>query len=95
MASPSGTWSWSRVSSRNTVSPASTDAAEIYLSVSIADVKDRRWRLRLITLIEEAAVVGRTLRHLRLPTDLPVARPARAPPLLATAGKAQGVGGLV
>lgn len=36
-----------------------------------------------------AAVIGRMLRHLGLPTDLPVARPARAPPLLAAAGEAQ------
>lgn len=42
-------------------------------------------RLRLIALIEEPAVVGRILRHLGLPVDLPVARPARAPPLLAVA----------
>jgi hypothetical protein len=46
-------------------------------------------RLRPIALIEEAAVIGRILRHLGLPTDLPVARPARAPPLLAAAGEAQ------
>ena len=46
-------------------------------------------RLRLIALIEAAAVIGRILRHLGLPTDLPVARPARAPPLLAVAGDAQ------
>jgi hypothetical protein len=32
-------------------------------------------RLRLIALIEEAVVIGRILRHLGLPTDLPVARP--------------------
>jgi len=42
-------------------------------------------RLRLIALIEAAAVIGRILRHLGLPTDL---RPARAPPLLAVAGDA-------
>ena len=46
-------------------------------------------RLRLVALIEAAAVIGRILRHLGLPTDLPVARPARAPPLLAVAGDAQ------
>jgi hypothetical protein len=45
-------------------------------------------RLRLVALIEDGAVIGRILRHLRLPTDLPVARPPRAPPLLATAGEA-------
>jgi hypothetical protein len=38
-------------------------------------------RLRLIALIEEAAVIDRILRHPGLPTNLPVARPARAPPL--------------
>jgi hypothetical protein len=38
--------------------------------------------LRLIALIEEAAVIGRIL-------DLPVARPARVPPLFAAAGAAQ------
>jgi hypothetical protein len=35
------------------------------------------------------AVIGRILRHLDRPTDLPVAGPARAPPLLAAAGAAQ------
>jgi hypothetical protein len=40
-------------------------------------------RLRLLALIEAAAVIGRILRHFGLPTDRPVARPARAPPLLA------------
>jgi hypothetical protein len=38
-------------------------------------------RLRLIALIEEAAVIGRILRHLGVPTEIPAARPARAPPL--------------
>jgi len=46
-------------------------------------------RLRLIALIEEAAVISRILCHLGLPTDLPVARPARAPPLFAVAGDAR------
>jgi len=46
-------------------------------------------RLRLIALLEEAAVIGRILRHLGLPTDVPVARRARAPPLLAVAGDAE------
>lgn len=46
-------------------------------------------RLHLIALIEEAKVIGRILRHLGLPTDLPVARPARAPPLFAATGEAQ------
>jgi len=38
-------------------------------------------RLRLIALIEEAAVIGRILRHLGMPTEIPPPRPARAPPL--------------
>jgi hypothetical protein len=38
-------------------------------------------RLRLIALIEEAAVIARILRHLGVPTEIPAARPARAPPL--------------
>jgi hypothetical protein len=46
-------------------------------------------RLRLIALIEEATVIARILAHLGLPVDLPVARPARAPPLFAVSGKAQ------
>src|SRR3989304_4644891 len=37
-------------------------------------------RLRLIALIEEAAVIGRILRHLGVPTEIPVPCPARAPP---------------
>jgi hypothetical protein len=45
-------------------------------------------RLRLIALIEEAAVIGRILAHLGLPADLPVGRPARAPPLFAAPGEA-------
>jgi hypothetical protein len=43
-------------------------------------------RLRLIALIEDAAVVGRILRHLGMPTEIPAPRPARAPPLAARAG---------
>ena len=39
-------------------------------------------RLRLIALIEEAAVIARILRHLHLPTEVPTPRPGRAPPLL-------------
>ena len=42
-------------------------------------------RLRLIALIEEAAVIGRILRHLGVLTEIPVPRPARAPPLSAGA----------
>ena len=38
-------------------------------------------RLRLVALIEQAAVIGQILRHLGLPTEIPAARPARAPPL--------------
>ena len=38
-------------------------------------------RLRLIALIDESAVTQRILRHLGLPTEVPEARPARAPPL--------------
>jgi len=38
-------------------------------------------RLRLIALIEEAAVIGRMLRHLGLAAAIPAPRPARAPPL--------------
>lgn len=42
-------------------------------------------RLRLIALIDDPAVVRRVLQHLDLPTEVPEARPARAPPLLAGA----------
>jgi len=38
-------------------------------------------RLRLIALLDESAVTRRILRHLGLPTEVPAARPARAPPL--------------
>ena len=38
-------------------------------------------RLRLIALIEEAQVIRRILGHLRLPIEVPVARPSRAPPI--------------
>jgi hypothetical protein len=37
--------------------------------------------LELVALIREPAVILRILCHLRLPTDLPVMRPARDPPL--------------
>lgn len=37
-------------------------------------------RLRLIALIEEAAVIERILRHLGVPTAIPAPRAARAPP---------------
>ncbi len=38
-------------------------------------------RLRLVALIEDSAIIGRILRHLGLPTEVPSPRPARAPPL--------------
>ena len=38
-------------------------------------------RLRLIAVIDDPAVVQRVLRHLGLPTEIPEARPARAPPI--------------
>jgi uncharacterized protein YbaR (Trm112 family) len=41
-------------------------------------------RLRLIALIDEAAVIERILRHFGLPTDIPASQPARAPPLVET-----------
>jgi Putative transposase/Transposase zinc-binding domain len=37
-------------------------------------------RLRLMALLEQEAVIKRVLKHLGLPTELPVARPARSPP---------------
>src|SRR3954447_24455953 len=37
--------------------------------------------LRLLAMIEEAQVIARILRHLGMPTEIPAARPARAPPL--------------
>jgi hypothetical protein len=37
--------------------------------------------LTLVALIEEAAVIGRILRHLGVPTEIPAPRPARWPPL--------------
>jgi len=42
-------------------------------------------RLRPIALIEEAAVIGRILRHPGVPTEIPAPRPARAPRLSAGA----------
>ena len=38
-------------------------------------------RLRLIALLDESVVTQRILCHLGLPTDVPPAQPARAPPL--------------
>jgi hypothetical protein len=45
-----------------------------------------------LRLIEEAAVIGRILRHLGLPTELPVACPARGPPLVHLFGQASEAG---
>jgi hypothetical protein len=47
-------------------------------------------RLRLIALIEEAAVIDRILRHLGVPTEIPAPRPACAPPLSAGAANYAG-----
>ncbi len=47
-------------------------------------------RLRLIALIEEAAVIDRILRHLGLPTQTPAPRAARAPPRRASVPHAAG-----
>jgi hypothetical protein len=44
-------------------------------------------RLRLIALIEDAAVIGRILRHVSLPDTVPSPRPARAPPATKTVGR--------
>jgi len=38
-------------------------------------------RLRVIALVDEASVIERLLRHLRLPKEVPTPRPGRAPPL--------------
>jgi len=38
-------------------------------------------RLTLIALVKDPAVIVRVLWHLGLPTDIPEAQPARAPPL--------------
>jgi hypothetical protein len=38
-------------------------------------------RLELIALIEDPTVIRRVLCHLGLPTDVPAARSARAPPM--------------
>jgi hypothetical protein len=37
-------------------------------------------RLRLIALIERAAVIRRILGHIGLPIDVPLPQPARSPP---------------
>jgi Putative transposase/Transposase zinc-binding domain len=44
-------------------------------------------RLRLIALIEDAAVIERILRHLGLPTESPAPQPGRAPPLFVSASR--------
>ncbi len=46
-------------------------------------------RLTLIALIDDPAVIGRMLQHLELPTEVPEARPARAPPALLLDGAPQ------
>ena len=38
--------------------------------------------MRLVALIQQAGVIQRILRDLGLPTEIPEARPARAPPRL-------------
>ena len=38
-------------------------------------------RLKFIALVDDPAVIGRVLKHLGLPTEVPEASPARAPPL--------------
>jgi hypothetical protein len=37
-------------------------------------------RMKLIAMIEDPAVIAKILDHLKLPTEPPVAKPARAPP---------------
>jgi len=49
--------------------------------IDVLDCPGCGGRLRLLALIEHARVVERILRHLGRPTDRPVPRPARAPPL--------------
>ena len=43
--------------------------------------------MRLIALIEQADVIGRILRHLGEPTEVPAPAPARAPPLVSDGGE--------
>ncbi|MDH4066508.1 MAG: hypothetical protein OEW19_19060 [Acidobacteriota bacterium] len=38
-------------------------------------------RLRIVALLEAGTATARILRHLGLPSEMPAARPARAPPL--------------
>jgi hypothetical protein len=49
-------------------------------------------RLRLVSLIEAAAVIDRILRHLGLPVEIPQPRPARAPPRRGPEGDTDGWG---
>jgi hypothetical protein len=49
-------------------------------------------RLRLLALITHRAVAERILRHLGLPTERPVPRPARPPPASASALERDGEG---
>ena len=68
-----------------------TDARRGFIATLPAGQDTRRYgvlacsrcggRLRLIALIEQAAVIQRILRHLRLPDAVPAPSPARAPPL--------------
>ena len=37
-------------------------------------------RLRLVALIDQASVIQRILRHLRVPAEIPEPRPERPPP---------------
>jgi hypothetical protein len=41
------------------------------------------WRLRLVALIEDAGSSTGSCANLGLPTEVPAARPARAPPISA------------
>lgn len=51
-------------------------------------------RLRLLALIEQAGVIGRILRHLGVPAEIPLPRPARAPPAVAHVTDAEDWGDL-
>jgi hypothetical protein len=54
------------------------DAPELW--IRRAGVSACGGRFRLVTLIETPSVIQHLLRHLGLPTDVPAARPSRAPP---------------
>jgi hypothetical protein len=65
-------------------SPAGQRWAELMRRAFDVDVLACRrcgGRLRLLALLEAGAVAVRILRHLGFPTEVPAARPARAPPL--------------